>query len=411
MRIKPNQRTITSRIQRIPFTILVLALSASFAPATATTSLVEGNTAFSFDLYAQLKGRPGNLFFSPYSISTCLAMTYAGARGDTEKQMAVVLHFRDKQNQLHSSFGDLQRQLIEAGGRKGVELSIANALWAQKGHPFLPDFLKIGTSQYGAKLNQADFKTGADAVIREINRWVADKTRDKIQNILAPGSLDDYTRLVLADAIYFKGAWAKAFEKSSTYPQPFYITQSRNTAVPFMSHTDKIKYTEDDSMQAVELPYQGNEFSMVILLPKEVEGCGRLENSLSARNLPIWLNQMKAQEVNLFLPRFKLESSFELSGELEKLGMRNAFHDRADFSGIDGATNLYISSVSHKAWAEVTEEGTEAAAATVVEVTTLGIHREPPRPTFRADHPFVFLIRHNRSGSILFLGRLVDPAR
>ena len=194
MRIKPNQRTITSRIQLILFTSLVLALSASFASAMATASLVEGNTAFSFDLYAQLKGRPGNLFFSPYSISTCLAMTYAGARGDTEKQMATVLHFRGKQNQLHSSFGDLQRQLIEAGGRKGAELSIANALWAQKGHPFLPDFLKIGTGQYGAKLNQADFKTGADATIREINRWVADKTRDKIQNILATGSLDDYTR-------------------------------------------------------------------------------------------------------------------------------------------------------------------------------------------------------------------------
>jgi serpin B len=164
-------------------------------------------------------------------------------------------------------------------------------------------------------------------------------------------------------------------------------------------------------MQAVELPYKGNELSMMILLPKEVEGCSRLENSLNARNLPIWLNQMKAQEVNLILPRFKLESSFELSGELEKLGMRNAFHDRADFSGMDGTTNLYISSVSHKAWAEVTEEGTEAAAATVVTVDTLGIHREPPRPTFRADHPFVFLIRHNRSGSVLFLGRLVDPAQ
>ena len=387
---------------------LVITLFTSVASAATTGSLVAGNTTFAFDLYAQLKGKQGNVFFSPYSISTCLAMTYAGARGDTEKQMAEVLHFSQKQDQIHSYFGEMQRQLNPAGGRKGVELSIANALWAQKGHPFLPAFLKVATSQYDAKLNQADFKTGADAAVREINLWVEKKTRDKIQNILVPGSLNEDTRLVLADAIYFKGAWAKAFVKRATVPQPFHISKSRKTDVPLMYRTDKIKYMEDDSVQAVELPYKGNELSMVVLLPKEVEGYNRLDESLNFRNLQTWLGKMKLSEVVLMLPKFKVGSTFELSRELEKMGMRDAFQLNANFSGIDGRTNLSISGISHKAWAEVTEEGTEAAAATVVTISETSA--KPMPIMFRADHPFIFLIRDVRSGSILFLGRLVDPA-
>lgn len=388
--------------------ILTVALSASLTPAAE--SLYGSNTTFAFDLYSQLRAREGNLFFSPYSISTCLAMTYAGARGETEKQMAAVLHFNQKQDQLHSAFGVLQRQLHEASTRKGVELSIANALWAQQGHSFLSEFLKIGARQYDAKLNQVDFKTQPDAAIREINRWVAQKTKDRIQDILAPGSLDDSTRLALVNAIYFKGDWAKAFNKRSTYPQPFYLTKNKKVDVPLMYRTDKVRYMEDDSIQAVELPYKGNEFSMVILLPKEIEGSGRLENSFTPRTLSSWLKAMQFREVNLLVPKFKMESTFELSRELEKLGMRDAFNGNANFSGLDGTTNLFISSISHKAWVEVTEEGTEAAAATAVAMVTKGISHEPPRATFRADHPFVFLIRHNRSGSILFLGRLADPS-
>jgi serpin B len=386
-----------------------LALLFAGQPARAAEPLYEGNTTFAFDLYTQLKAKEGNLFFSPYSISTCLAMTYAGARGETEKQMATVLHFSQKQDQLHFAFGDLQRQLNEVGTRKGVELNIANALWAQRGHPFLPEFLKIGTSQYDAKLNQVDFGTEAESASREINRWVEGKTKNKIQNILAPGSLNGATRLALVNAIYFKGEWVRRFDKNATYPGIFYLANTRKVDVPFMFHTDKIKYMEDDSIQAVELPYRGNELSMVILLPKEVEACSQLERSLNLRNLSSWLKAMKSQEVDLFVPKFKMESTFDLSREFEKMGMRDAFHDNANFSGMDGTTNLFISSVSHKAWVEVSEEGTEAAAATAVAVYTLGISHEPPHPTFRADHPFIFLIRHNRSGSILFLGRLADP--
>jgi serine protease inhibitor len=396
-----------ARLRRALFASVGFTLSAGLIHAAEP--FYEGNQTFACELYAQLKAKEGNLFFSPHSISTCLAMTYAGARGDTEKQMAAVLHFNQKQDQLHSAFGALQRQLNEASARKGVELSVANALWAQKGHPFLSEFLKIGTSQYSAKLNQTDFKTQPDAAIQEINRWVAQKTTDKIQDILAPGSLDDSTRLALVNAIYFKGEWGKAFNKSSTFPHPFYLNKNREVSIPLMYRTDKVRYMEDDSIQAVELPYKGNELSMVILLPADIEGCSQLENSLDVRNLSNWLNKMKPQEVHLLVPRFKMESSFNLLPVLEKLGMRDAFNGSANFSGMDGTTDLFISLVSHKAWVEVTEEGTEAAAATAVAVSFKGKSDEPQRPTFRADHPFIFLIRHNRSGSILFLGRLADP--
>ena len=373
----------------------------------ATESLSEGNTTFAFDLYSRLKEQEGNLFFSPYSISTCLAMTYAGARGDTEKQMASVLHFNQKQELLHSNFGDLQRELNQAGGRKGVELTIANALWTQNGHPFLSVFLKTATDRYQAKVKQADFEKEGDAVAREINQWVAARTKDRIQDILSPSDIDALTTLVLANAIYFKGVWVKTFDKRNTASQPFHLSRARQKDVPLMFRTDKVNYFEDETFQAVELPYAGKELSMVILLPREIEGCSQLEASLNARNLSAWLARMKTTEVDLFIPRFKMESSFKLNTALAAMGMPDAFRRSADFSGMTGSRDLFISLVAHKAWVEVNEEGTEAAAATVVAMTRGG----PSRPTFQADHPFIFLIRHNRSGSILFLGRLADPTQ
>ena len=368
---------------------LLPALPGGFAQAAQpgqTKALVDGNTAFACDLYAQLRNSPGNLFFSPYSVSTALAMTYAGARGNTETQMAQVLHFGKDQAQLHSAFGALQRQFNQANDQKGIELSLANALWAQKGHPFLPAFLNIGQGDYQASLNQADFKTGAEAARREINGWVARKTKDRIKDILPPGSLDLYTRLVLANAIYFKGAWANPFPKAETSPQPFHLTASRQTDVPLMHHFDTVKYMENDSFQAVELSYAGGELSLVVLLPRKIE---------------------------LFLPRFKMESNFKLGDTLGKMGMSDAFGPKANFSGMDGTQNLFISDVFHKAWVEVNEEGTEAAAATIVAVaaSAMPMKPPPPPPVFRADHPFIFCIRDTRFGSLLFLGRLADPAR
>jgi len=404
-----------SRILKKPVPIIVLMLSFSFssplgARAAQPQSLVESDTAFALDLYGGLKSGPGNLFFSPYSISTALAMTYAGARGDTEKQMGQVLHF-GKGEQVHAAFGELQRQLGEASQQAGIEVNIANALWAQKEHAFLPAFLKIATGDYQANINQVDFKTAAEAARGEINRWVAQKTKDKIQDLLPSGSLTDLTRLVLANAIYFKGTWAKPYDKAETSTQPFHLSAARQADVPLMHHFDEVRYMEEGAFQAVELPYQGGELSMVVLLPRQVDGCGSLENRLSPALLSRSLGQMQQKKVEIFLPRFKLESSFDLSRTLTAMGMPNAFGPQADFSGMDGTRLLYISGVFHKAWGEVNEKGTEAAAATAVAVAAMAVRKPPPPPpVFRADHPFVFLIRDTRSGSILFLGRLAEPA-
>src|SRR5438552_8463864 len=397
------------------FIPVIVMISSAFgsrpeARSAQTRSLVEGNTAFALDLYGQLKTGSGNLFFSPYSISTCLAMTYAGARAETEKQMGQALHFEESQRQLHSSFGELQRQLTEASKLEGIELNIANALWTQKDPPLLPAFLQITKSEYQANVSQADFRTGAEEARDEVNRWVAQKTKEKIQTILPPGSLTDLTRLVLANAIYFKGVWSRQFEKSETSNRPFHLSTARHVEVPLMHHFDEIRYMEDGDFQAVELPYKGGELSMAILLPRQFYACGNLEDRLTPGLLSRSLSRMKKQKVEIFLPRFKLESSFELSDTLAKMGMPDAFGAKADFSGMDGTKSLYISAVFHKAWGEVNEEGTEAAAATAVAMTRSAVIKQPPLPPiFRADHPFIFLIRDTRSGSVLFLGRLVDP--
>ena len=360
-------------IKWLPGSMLPVIMAGALVPAFSgeaapPQTLVEGNTAFALDLYGQLKADPGNLFFSPYSISTALAMTYAGARGQTEAQMAKALHFTGDRRSFHAAFGQLQRQLAEAGKTKGIELNVANALWAQKGHPFLPPFLGLARGEYAANISQADFRTEAETARGQINRWVAQKTKDKIRDLLPAGSLDALTRLVLANAIYFKGTWATKFDKAATTTQPFHLTSARQADVPLMHHTDTVRYMENADFQAVELPYSGGGLSMVVLLPREVEGCGPLEERLTPALIADALRQMKQQKVEIFLPRFKLESQFKLNDTLAQMGMTEAFSRHADFSGMDGTKNLYISGVFHEAWGEVNEEGTEAAAATAVVV-------------------------------------------
>jgi serine protease inhibitor len=393
----------------------ILMLSSLFGPparaqSAQTQALVQGNNVFAFRIYGQLRAAPGNLFFSPYSISTCLAMTYAGARGETEQQMARVFHFPPgDQAQVHSAFGDLQRQLAEAA-KQGIALNIANALWAEKNPPLLPAFLQIARTEYQANVNQADFRTAAEPARAEINQWVAHQTKDKIQEILPPGSIDAMTRMVLANAIYFKATWLKQFEKGQTQNQPFHVSGARQVDAPLMHHMDEVRYMEETNFQAVELPYTGGELAMVILLPRQVDGCAALEDRLNPALLPHSLSQSRKQKVEIFLPRFKLESKFELQQTLAKMGMPNAFGTSADFSGMDGTRNLFISAVFHKVWGEVNEEGTEAAAATAVTIKRSAIIREPALPpVFRADHPFLFFIRDTRSGSLLFMGRLANP--
>jgi serine protease inhibitor len=400
--------------QLIPLMLMLSIGSSRTAEAEAarTQALADGNTAFALDLYREFKTTPGNLFFSPYSISTSLAMTWAGARGDTQTQMARVLHFPGQEREVHAPFGEIQRRLNDLGKSQGIELSVANGLWAQEDRHFLPAFLNLARGEYQANISSADFQTKAPAVREEINRWVAQKTRDKIQDILPPGSVNHLTRLVLANAIYFKGQWAHAYAKSETASKPFHLSSAREIVVPLMHRLDSFRYTENSEFQAVELPYKNDQLAMVVLLPRQVDGCGQLESRLDTVLLARSLSELKPQKVEVFLPRFKLESRFDLKQTLAKMGMPDAFGPKADFSGMDGTRLLNISDVFHKAWGEVNEEGTEAAAATaVVVLEKMAVAKPPPPPpVFRADHPFLFLIRDTRSGTLLFLGRMVDPS-
>lgn len=370
-------------------------------------SLVEGNSAFALHLYGKVKEKEGNLFFSPYSISTALAMTYAGARANTEKQMAEVLHFTLDQKRLHPRFAQLQTELTAVQEKGGVELSVANALWAQKGYVFLKEFLDVTKKTYGAVLNHVDFKTAHEAARRNINAWVEQKTEDKIKELIKPGVLSALTRLVLTNAIYFYGNWQSQFTKGLTKEDSFRLAPEKQVKVPMMTQKQLFRYMESDRLQILELPYVGNDLSMIVLLPKRVDGLTRLECELSTENLKAWVDSLQKREILVFLPKFKMSSQFRLDKTLALMGMPDAFGEAADFSGMDGTKSLNISAVIHKAFVDVNEEGTEAAAATGVVVGIKSV--AAPLPVFRADHPFLFLIRHNPSGSILFFGRLMNP--
>ncbi len=413
-------------------TVLGFALvSAPMAGTAQVQSVVDGNTMFALKLYSQLATNSGNLFLSPYSISTCLAMLYAGASGNTKQQMSQVLGFGTNQQEFASLFGQIQAKLETEQATNAVELNIANALWLQEGFPFLPTFLQTATDQYQANLGQADFTTEAGQVTDEINNWVAQETKDKIKNIVPPGAINPSTRLVLANAIYFLGVWTVAFEETNTSTQPFYPSSTTVVEAALM-HQPLLQVTGTDGkpvsltfnymqsypmgsvslsrndFQAIELPYGSNQVSMVILLPSQIDGLGRLEQQLSPAFLSSVLEQMTPQPVEIFLPRFTVESSFTLGKTLAAMGMSDAFTPSvADFSGIDGGRDLFVSFVLHKAWGQVNEAGTEAAAATVIGV--VGTVANFP-PVFRADHPFLFLIRDTQTGSILFLGRLTNPS-
>ena len=381
------------------------------AAANDTKNLAGGNTSFALDLYARLKTADGNLFFSPYSISTCLAMTYAGARGDTAAQMAKTLHFDANQLQFAASFGELQKSLNSEQEKKGIELNIANGLWGPKDHPFLPAFLDIAKQSYEANLKQADFRTHADTTRTEINDWVDHKTKGKITDLIQPGVLGPATRLVLVNAIYFKGSWARQFQKHSTTKALFTVTPNQKLEVPQMNVTANFKYAEVDGLQLLELPYVGADLSMVVLLPRELDGLKGMEGLLHNQTLDRWLTLTRAQKVAVSLPKFKMSAQFSLAKPLAEMGMTDAFSPNANFSGMDGGRDLFISAVVHKAFVDVNEEGSEAAAATGVIMRSLTVMKPGPTPIFRADHPFIFLILDTHSGSILFLGRLVNPTR
>ena len=376
------------------------------------TELVASNTTFAFDLYHALREEDGNLFYSPYSISLALALTYAGAKNDTEQQISDSLHFTLPQDRLHHTFNALDLMLAsrsqgsedQDGGN--LQLNIANSIWGQQGYEILPTFLDVLAVNYGTGLSLLDFEDASEESRVIINDWVSDQTEGKIEDLIPEGSIDTLTRLVLTNAIYFDGAWKYPFEESLTRDGTFNLLDGSQVTVPMMKQTESFNCTTGDEYMAVELPYVGDDLSMVIFLP-DIDKFEEFENSLDAERACDILNELSSMRVQLTMPRFSYEGdSFSLKTTLVDLGISDMFSDsQADLSGIDGTRNLFIQDVVHKAFIEVNEVGTEAAAATgaIVGVTSM-----PPQVTL--DRPFVYMIRDTDTGSILFMGRVLDPS-
>jgi len=378
----------------------------------SVAAVSEGNNAFALDLYALLAKKEGNLFFSPNSISTALAMTYAGARGNTADQMKQVLRFPVDGEPLHQCFQALLAELNEPQDEEeAYELHVANRLWGQQGYKFLPRFLDLTREYYGSELEELDFANAAEQARLRINGWVADQTEDKIRDLIGRGMLHGMTRLVLTNAIYFLGNWQRPFEKSATEEGPFYVEPAQEVEARLMRQADYFGYAETDKLQALEMGYRGDALAMVVLLPKERYGVQELERSLTSGALNRMIEGIGHKKVRVFLPRFRIEDQFNLTGTLQAMGMTDAFGGEADFSGMT-TEGVFISAVIHKAFVDTNEKGTEAAAATAVMMVGSAAPGPPPPPppVFRADHPFVFLIRDVRSGSILFMGRVANPA-
>ncbi len=381
--------------------------------ADATKTLVDGDTAFALSLYQLVRTTEGNLFFSPYSISEAMAMTWAGAKGETEADMASAMHFLLPQTQLHPALNGLDLDLASRGqGAKGKDgegfrLHVVNAIWGQQGYKFTPQYLDILATNYGAGLRVLDFMKQPDPSRITINDWVAQQTENRIKDLIPTGSINSLTRLVLTNAIYFNAAWAQPFQKGATSDAAFHRLDGSDVTVAMMRQTDSFRYSEGTNYQATELPYDGNELSRIVILPT-AGAFGDFEQSFDSASLKAIVDGLKTREVALTMPRFGYETSMSLKQSLGALGMGIAFTDSADFSGMDGAHDLRIQDVIHKAFVAVDEDGTEAAAASAVIVGTTAMPVDTAE--MRVDRPFLFLIRDYLTGTVLFLGRVADPS-
>ena len=374
--------------------------------------LVEGNSAFAFDLYQALRQQEGNLFYSPHSISVALAMTYAGARSETAQQMADTLHFMLEQERLHPAFNWLDAELASRGegaeGKdgEGFRLNIVNAIWGQKDYSFLTDFLDVLAENYGAGLRILDFINETEESRLAINDWVSDQTEGRIEDLIPQGVITWLTRLVLTNAIYFNAAWAYPFDDKVTANGPFYLLDGGQVTVPMMRQTESFGYTEGEVYQAIELLYDGDELSMIIMLPEDGQ-FEVFEEGLQADKVSGIIGGLQFTEVALTMPQFEFDSEFSLKDTLAEMGMPIAFSNGADFSGMTGSPELFVSDVIHKAFVAVDEAGTEAAAATAVPMELTAV----PEPVVEVtiDRPFIFLIRDIETGAILFVGRVLNP--
>lgn len=377
-----------------------------------TKQVAESSNQFAFDLYQQARQQDGNLFFSPASISTALAMTYAGAGGRTQQEMASVLHF-ERNQKVHEGFSTLLELLNSTGDRNGYSLSTVNRLWGAKGYQFEDAFLSLTRDNYRAELETLNFGQPEQAR-QAINDWVEKQTRDKIVDLIPSGVLRPDTRLLLTNAIYFEGGWSSEFSKEATKQAPFQVTKTDKINVLTMRQTEDFLYTEDTDTQVLSMPYRGDELSMVVVLPKKIDGLSELEGKLTNDRFAGWMKKLQSERpVETYIPKFKMRSEFMLSGALKTMGMTSAFSETADFSLMSKSENLMISEVIHQAFVDVDEKGTEAAAATAVVIAPTSAPfdpKEPPKPVvFRADHPFLFVIRDNRTDAVLFMGRMQRP--
>ena len=376
---------------------------------TSVNAVVTSNNNFAFDLYGKLKDdSKGNLFFSPYSISTALAIVYGGAGGNTKKQMTATLHLTLPNEQLYPAFGALQKQLIASEKSPNCQLLVANALLLQKGYLFKQDYLDL-TASFNADRNQLAFVTETEKSRQTINGWIEKQTENHIRDMIPPNGITEETRLVITNAVYFIGEWKNKFDIAETKDTDFYISEQTTVVARMMHIAESFRYYEDKTLQAVELPYKDKQLSIVVILPVQKEGIKEIEKTLTAKSLSDLISKMTEKDVDVYLPRFKIAGrTISLNKTLSFLGMSDAFEPgKADFSGINGDKSLFISDVFHKSFVEVNEEGTEATTSAAVILSQTAY---PTLFVFHADHPFLFMIRDNRSGSILFMGRLMNPA-
>ena len=387
------------------------------APAGAKAAAGSVN-AFAADLYAQLRAENGNLIVSPYSIAVALAMTGAGATGNTAAELDKVLHLpvKEKVSDLQA-FKEMTASVTTPprGAKHKPELSVANSLWLEQSHPWKQAFLVIARDHYRAGLFEANFRGNSEGARGSINRWVEKETHSRIKDLVPAGALDGNTKAVLANAIYFKARWAAAFKKEDTKPEDFTLASGQKVQTPLMFQQGNFRLWDTDTFQMLKVPYDGKATSMYVLLPKKHDGLPALERQLTPATLAEWTTVMSGGKVNVWLPRFKFTVPTELAGVLQQMGVKDAFDPgRANFAGMtDHPQGLYISRVLHKAFVETDEVGTEAAAATAVVMTLRAVAQPPEIPVqnFRADHPFLFVIKHEPTGAVLFMGRVTDPTK
>jgi serpin B len=394
-------------MRKVVFAIVITLIWPLAAQATASegrTAVVRGSNRFAVDLYHRVRGEEGNLLMAPLSLYAAFGMTYGGARSRTAEEMADVLHVEIAPEPLHRELGSLLRDLESSA--IGNRLQLANAVWPQSGRPLLAEFVRLCAESYGAQIESLDFENSTEGALRTINRWFADQTEERVPELLEPGDLAPATAIALTNVVHFRGEWLGRFEARFTEQAPFTLADGTQVEHALMHRSGRFGFFEDAELQVLELPYSGERLSMVVVLPRRHDGLPGIEEELSAGRLAELVGKLEQKFVRVALPRFTIATRLELSETLKEMGMSTAFEREADFSGITGARDLWIDLVVHGSSVELTEEGTEAAAGTAVV-----LKKGPGATEFRADHPFLFLIRDRLSGSILFLGRLEQPAQ